>query len=89
MRRATLKGTAKQVGRGIAVFRRERGLTQEELAEEAGFTARYLQAVEAGGENLTLESLVEFANLLQVAVTDLFHGPTAPAAIPRRTKRRM
>jgi transcriptional regulator with XRE-family HTH domain len=82
MRRCTLEEVAQHVGRRIALLRRRKGLSQEELAEKAKFSARYLQSVESGNENLTLESLVRFANLLKVQVEEFF-APEEPAR-PRR-----
>jgi transcriptional regulator with XRE-family HTH domain len=66
---------ARQVGRRIAELRVARHLTQEQLAEAADVSARYVQSVEAGDENLTITSLVRFASLLGVAVADLFKVP--------------
>lgn len=66
------------VGRRVAELRRNQGWTQEELAARASVTLKYLQRVEAGKENLTIYSLVRFANLLTVPVEMLFQAPTEP-----------
>jgi transcriptional regulator with XRE-family HTH domain len=64
----------RDVGRRIAEIRAARGKTQEEFAEETGVTVGYVRRLEAG-ENLTLRSLVETANLLKVRVTELLKPP--------------
>lgn len=90
LRRATSSRVIHDVGRRIAELRRERGFTQEELAEKCGHTVGYLRRVESG-VNLTLESLVQFANVLGVAVPKLFDAPAdrsvrigRPRATPKR-----
>jgi transcriptional regulator with XRE-family HTH domain len=66
----------KAIGRRIAELRRSAGWTQEQLAERIAVSPRYLQSVEAGRENLTVESLVTFANALKVSVPSFFESPT-------------
>jgi len=86
MRRTTLEEVAKTVGRRIAEVRVQRNLSQERLAELLGVTARYLQRVEAGVENLTLGSLVTLANLLDTKVIELLKRPSRsrPTRMPTR-----
>lgn len=62
------------VGRKIAELRRERALTQEQLAERLDVGARYVSRAERG-ENLTLETLVGFANVLGVRARELLDPP--------------
>jgi transcriptional regulator with XRE-family HTH domain len=76
-----------RIGRRIAEVRAERGLTQAALAEELGVATRYVQRVEAGSENLTVETLVKFANALTVPLTDLFVQPTTRAPRPGRPRK--
>ena len=66
------------VGRNLADFRRQRGLTQEQLAALAGVSVKYVQRVEAGRENLTIRSLARFSTLLGVEVRDLFGAAQEP-----------
>lgn len=47
---------------------------------------RYLQSVEAGAENLTIESLAKIANALRVELRVLLDLPATPAA-PKRAKK--
>jgi transcriptional regulator with XRE-family HTH domain len=76
------------VGRRIGELRAARRMTQEHLAERCGVSARYVQQVEAGEQNLTLRSLVAFANALEASMTVLFEPPLSAAPPPPvRTKR--
>jgi ribosome-binding protein aMBF1 (putative translation factor) len=68
---------ARDVGRRIAELRQAQELTQEQLAEKARVSIKYLQRVEAGRENLTLRSLVGLANLLRVAPIELLRAPAS------------
>ena len=60
------------VGARIAELRAARGWTQEQLAEKIEVSARYLQAIEGGRENLTLDSLAKVGNALGCSVAALF-----------------
>ena len=68
----------KRVGRRIAELRIQRGVTQADFSEEASVGLRYLQRVEAGHENLTLDSLAKIASKLGVEVIELFRIPSKP-----------
>lgn len=62
------------VGANIRRFRKAKGLTQEQLAHEAGIATRYIAGVERGEENPSLRYLVKIANALD----------TEPVALWRR-----
>lgn len=62
-------------------------MTQEHLAETLDVSVRYVQFVEAGQENLTVETLVKIANGLRAPVADLFAQPTKPKLGPGRPKK--
>jgi transcriptional regulator with XRE-family HTH domain len=74
------------VGRQIAALRAARGWTQEHVAERVGVSARYYQRVEAGDQNLTIDSLTKIASVLGVSVGQLFTPP--PPRLPRPAPRR-
>lgn len=61
----------KALGARIRELRRERGLTQEELAERAGLHSRYISRVELGGANFGVSVLFDLAEGLGVAPRDL------------------
>ena len=76
------------VGRRIGELRRERGLTQQELAERIRATAIYVAHVEGGDENLTIASLVRFAEVgLGVEVAELFKPPASTEVKRGRPRR--
>jgi len=75
------------VGRRLAELRAARGLTQEMLAERAQVSARYIQSIEAGKENLTLETLAKLANLLQTLPVAFFEPPVTDKPRPGRPKK--
>jgi transcriptional regulator with XRE-family HTH domain len=70
------KRVLQDVGRKVAELRAEMKLTQEAFAESVlGVSLKYAQALEAGRENLTVESLVALANKAGVKVAWLFEAP--------------
>jgi transcriptional regulator with XRE-family HTH domain len=76
----------KDVGRRIAELRRDRGWTQEALAERLGLQANNLQRVELGMQNLTVRSLVRLANGLGVSLASLFEAPRDRTVRPGRPR---
>jgi len=79
----------RRVGARIAEFRQSRGWTQEQLAEKIDVSTRYLQAMEGGRENLTLESLAKVGNVLRTRVSELFgESPISPAHVQDKKGRR-
>jgi transcriptional regulator with XRE-family HTH domain len=74
----------RDVGARVAELRREKGLTQEELAQRVGTNLKHLQRIEAGRANLTLRSLATLASALGVEVLAFFRTPLGP---PRRRGR--
>jgi transcriptional regulator with XRE-family HTH domain len=75
------------IGRRVAELRAHRELTQEQLAERAEVSARYIQRVEAGTENLTVRTLIKMSNALRVPLGDLLVTPAMPRARPGRPQR--
>lgn len=78
---------AQQVGRRVAELRSELGLTQAEFAEHMEFSVRYLQSVEAGAENLTLETIAKLASVLKAKPAALFEPPVTKKPRPGRPKK--
>ena len=70
-------------------LRREKGWSQEKLAEEASMHRTYLAGIERSLRNPSLENLIKLANALGVTMTELFDSPegTAPKAAARRKPR--
>ncbi|MDO8526899.1 MAG: helix-turn-helix transcriptional regulator [Deltaproteobacteria bacterium] len=68
-----LKNTLKwQVANQIKKWRMKKKLTQEILAEKAGFHYKYYQKVEAGTVNLTLDSIERIAIALSTRPKNFF-----------------
>lgn len=67
----------KDLGRRIAELRAARNWTQENLSTRLNVSLKYLQRVEAGYENLTVDSLYKIATKLRVDVADLFTPPAS------------
>jgi len=64
--------TRKQFGRRIKQLRKERGMTQEQLALTANIERSYLGAIERGERSPTLDKISSIAKALKVSVKDLF-----------------
>lgn len=65
------------LGRRVAELRRDAGLTQEQLAENLGYSTKYLQRIEAGRHNLSVRSLVLLAHEIGVTTATLFDRPAS------------
>ena len=61
----------KLVGENTARIRREKGLTQETLAEKSGLSQQYISGLENGLRNPTIVTLFELATALGVGHLDL------------------
>ncbi|MDL2406147.1 helix-turn-helix transcriptional regulator [Rhizobium calliandrae] len=61
----------KLVGRNFARLRREKGLTQEDVAARSGYSQQYLSDLERGRRNPTVITLFELAQALGVSHMDL------------------
>ena len=54
------------IGKKIRKYRKERGMTQEELAEKLDLSINYVGALERAEKNLTVTNLINIANVLGV-----------------------
>lgn len=68
------KDAVRRVGARIAEVRREKGITQDAMAEAIGCATKNYQRIEYG-QNVTIETLTKIANALGVTVTDLVPPP--------------
>ena len=59
------------VGANVRRLRKERALTQEDVAHRAEISVRYLSSVEAGRENVTVAVLERLARVLGVNAASL------------------
>ena len=61
----------KLVGENTARIRKEKGLTQEALAEKSGLSQQYISGLENGLRNPTIVTLFELASALGVSHVEL------------------
>lgn len=63
----------KKIGQNIAKYRKEKGLSQEELANEVEISYSYIIQIEAPNvvKKMSLEVLFDIADFLKINVKDL------------------
>jgi len=62
---------ARILGTNVRRFRKERGLSQEALADEVGLAVTYVGQIERGARNPTLDVVERFAKVLGVKPLEL------------------
>ena len=62
----------KLVGARIRDLRKEKGLSQEQLGQKAGFHFSYIGGIERAEKNISLLNLSKIADALEVNVSELF-----------------
>lgn len=58
----------RKIGSRIQTYRNEKKMTQEQLAELAGTSQKYISRIEVGYHSMKLETVVAIANALQVSL---------------------
>jgi transcriptional regulator with XRE-family HTH domain len=77
-----------QVGARLKQLRQARRLTQEQLAERAGLSYKFIGEVERGRGNPTLTTLAALSTALGVGLIDLLGvEPDRPKLTPRQASR--
>ena len=61
----------KLVGSNTARIRKDKGLTQEQLAERSGLSQQYISGLENGRRNPTIVTIYEIATALGVSHVEL------------------
>jgi transcriptional regulator with XRE-family HTH domain len=64
----------KILGANIRHLRKVKGLSQEQLADDAGIHRTYIGAVERGERNVSLDNIVAIARGLKVRASELLEG---------------
>jgi transcriptional regulator with XRE-family HTH domain len=59
------------VGENFARLRRDRGYTQEQVAERSGFSQQYISGLERGRRNPTIVTLFELAEAVGSSPAEL------------------
>lgn len=67
-----MEDITKVVGDRIRKYRKEKNLSQEELAHLASLHNTYIGQVERGEKNITIESLFKITRALEVTLADFF-----------------
>lgn len=59
-------------GKHVQKARKDRGLSQEQLAEKAGLHRTYIGMIERAERNITLCNIEKIADALEISIRDLF-----------------
>lgn len=60
------------IGLNILHYRKEQGLTQEQLAEKCGISRTYMQKIETAACSCTLDTLIDISRALGIPLKKLF-----------------
>ena len=61
-----------EIGKNIVRLRKERGMSQELLADSAGISTTWMRAIEHGRANISVDTLESIAGALDIEVPMLF-----------------
>ncbi len=61
-------------GKRIQLLRKQKGLTQEDLADLVGVDRSYMGFVERGERNPTLDKITKIAKAVKITLSALFQG---------------
>ena len=81
-----VENAARDLGQRIRDCRRKRGLSQEQLAFDAGVDRSYVGGLERREENPTVDILDRLAKTLSVAVSEFFVEPAKGSSPPKPLK---
>lgn len=62
----------KEFGRQVATVRKQKGITQEKLAEIVGLHRTYIGFIEQGKRNPSIGNIYKIAKTLDIKLKDLF-----------------
>ena len=62
------------VGKNIRSIRLSRGITQEAIAEKLNKSINFVSLLEKGSSGVSLQTLVDICNILQVDANSIFKG---------------
>lgn len=64
----------KIIGKRIKEVRKQKGLSQEKLAEMAEISTQYMSQIETAARNVSFRSLLNIAKALEVSMDELLYG---------------
>jgi len=67
-----VKDVSQKVGGKIRKIRKEKGLSQERLAFEAGLNRAYIGYIERGERNPSIKVVARIAKILKISLNELF-----------------
>lgn len=62
----------RKFGLSISYFRKEKGYTQQELAEKIGVNPETISRIENANTGITMDKLLDVAKALDISLKDLF-----------------
>ena len=62
-------------GKRVRELRKQKGLSQEALADLAGLDRSYMGHIERGNQNISLTKIYQLAEALDISVSNLFGDP--------------
>ena len=63
----------KTLGNHIRELRRQKGYSQEQLADMAGLHRTYIGSIERGEQNVSIDNISKIAKALKVPIAQLFN----------------
>ena len=87
MQDAQTRKILSQFGDRVREARRDKGFSQEVLAERSGLHRTYIGTVERGERNPALVNLVRIADALEVDVSSLMRGLTLGRGLRRGVRK--
>lgn len=66
------------IGKRISHIRKERGYTQEQLAESAGISIQFISDIENNKKNMTVNTLKKIADTLNITTDYIIYGREEP-----------
>jgi len=68
------KAIRNKFGKQIRNLRRDRGWSQEDLADNSGVHRTYIGAIERGEQNVSIDNIIKLAKALGISLEQLFKG---------------
>jgi len=80
-----------ELGKRIRHYRRQRRMTQEQLASSIGLCTSFIGHIERGSRKASLETVVELCRVLHVSPNDLLDAEcnTLPESLAPETRRQI
>lgn len=71
------------IGNRLREARRQKGMTQEELANKAGISRYWLNSIENGRQPPGRATMIRLSEVLDISVGDLFFAPGGKSDCPQ------